>query len=109
MLIAQAIAAGLIPDEVPGFAISRKGQKVRLEAEGAFAAAMSVADAVSLAEQLEGDVAKPAGGTFNLDAGFITTRRGGAIKLRHIETSEERTLTPSVARDLARLLRMVAA
>lgn len=44
-------------------------------------------------------------GILNLDAHLEIARIGPGIRLRNLETGEKRSFSPSVARDLARLIR----
>lgn len=110
LLINHAIDAGLMDDELPGFHIRRRGAKVALAVDGLFSETLTLDAAHELAGQLDGDVdeSRPHE-IFNLDIGFITGRRGSSIKLKHPASGGEKTMAPSVARDLARLLRRAAA
>lgn len=110
LLINHAIETGLMADELPGFHVSRRGAKVTLIADGLFTETLNKAAAMELAGQLDGDVDDDQPHEmFNIDVGFITGRRGSSIKLKHVASGSEKTMAPSVARDLARILRRAAA
>src|ERR1035437_2480372 len=65
--INQAIKAGRLPDETPGFRFNAKGQQVHVEIEGVKAPPMSCNDARSLAKALE-QVVRKRGAFLDMDA-----------------------------------------
>ena len=65
------------------------------------AVAMGVSEAIDLALARKGS-------TLDLDAGVEIARVGTSVRLRSIETREERAFAPNVAQDLADLIRSAA-
>lgn len=63
--------------------------------------ATGVSDAIDVALARKGS-------TLDVDAGVEISRVGTSIKLRNIETREERAFAPNVAQDLADLIRSAA-
>jgi len=112
LLIQDAIAAGKIADTVPGFTIERSGDTVKIEAAGAFAKEMNRETARAYAEQIRSAIRPlitPGAGNplmpENPFRGLIeVARRGTGVKLRDPETKAEKTIAPSVAEDVARLV-----
>lgn len=108
-LLNLAIERGLIPDEVPGFKIEAQGDLVSIEAQGAFIKALNRDAARQMAQDaralLDGGIAA----FVTLPAELRLTRRGSGIKLRDTATGAERTMAPSVARDVVRLIEKASA
>lgn len=111
VLINDAVAAGKIPADVPGFKVFRHGQEVTFEADGAFVKHMNRDAAKDYADRLRA-VARSII-TPSADNPFMPTpdilRRGTGVKLREPATGAEKTVAPSIADDLAALIGNAAA
>lgn len=108
VLINIAIEQGEIADELPGFTFERTGDLVSIEAAGAFAKQMNRETARKMAQEaravLDGGVAAFA----TLPEGLRLSRRGSGVKLTDIASGNEKTMAPSVARDVVRLIEKAA-
>lgn len=104
VLINDAIAAGKIPDVVPGITIERTGDLVTMAAQGAFVKSMTRETARQIAFQarniLDGTVAAFSNGP----DGIGILRRGSGVKFRDLDSGGEKTVAKGIARDVARLL-----
>ncbi len=113
VLLNRAIADGLLPDEVPGVTVKRKGKTVHVDL-GAFAQAMPVPAAKDLADRLlafadpkQSQVAALTERVRGLNADLLDSlkivRRGAAIKIVNPE-GHEKTVSRSIAADIARAI-----
>jgi hypothetical protein len=111
VLINDAVAAGKIPNVVPGFRIERNGEVISIEAIGAFVRKLNREAATEYADRIHA-MLKPMI-TPAADNPFVPTfdviRRGSGVKLIDPETGAERAVSPSVALDVARLISEAAA
>lgn len=109
--LVEAIYQGRIEDQLPGWTIERTGDMVHLAIEETpVNRKLSLAGAVSLAESLA-EMAKPGiarSGILDMDAGFRIERRGLAVRLICLESEERRSLSRSIAEDIAHRLRRAA-
>lgn len=121
VLLKDAIAAGRIEDGVPGFEIVREGEAVTIEAVGKFVREMSRDQARQYSKAIRAAITPAADNPLMpavdasrltrdlLEANLAVARRGGSVKLRDPATGAEKTLAPSVAADVARLIDKAAA
>ncbi len=111
LLINDAIAAGKIPNEVPGFTIERAGDAVLVDT-GAWKRILPLDLAKTYADRIRA-ITRPIltpgkDNPFLPVLGLDVTRRGVGIKLVDTEGKFERTVAPSVAEDVARLIDQAA-
>lgn len=106
-LLNRAIEAGDLPDEIPGFEITRNGEKVDIDA-GVWKASLGTDLAKAYAAQVReiSDALRPRMADLGLPLDAI--RRGDGIRLTAKDRDAIRTVSRSVARDIARLIEMAA-
>ncbi len=107
LLIRDAIEAGKIPDELPGFKVTRRGNSVKIET-GAWSRTLTRDLAKSYADQIRA-VTRPVltpgkGNPFMPIPDLGVTRRGVGVKLVDQKSGTEKTIAPGVADDVARLI-----
>ena len=111
LLIDEAIQAGKLPDELPGFAFKRDGDHVTMDT-GVWTRTLTRELARSYAAQIRA-IAKPAI-TLAVDNPFFpempvsALRRGAGVKLIDRDSAAARTVSPGVASDVARRIEQVA-
>jgi hypothetical protein len=103
VLINREIAAGRLPDELPGFEIIRRGDEVSLKATGVFQVTFP-SEAAKLLAALLRDERPQWMSILDPDLMLVITRRGSGLKIRAATSLAEKTLSLSVARDLGRLI-----
>jgi len=106
-LIRLAIEAGKIPDELPGFEVTRHGKSVKIDT-GAWTRTLTRDLAKSYADQIRA-VTRPIltpgkGNPFMPIPDLSVTRRGVGVKLVDQKSGTEKTVAPGVAEDVARLI-----
>lgn len=120
-LIQIAVEAGKIPAGLPGYEVTRSGSTITITAEGGYRRSFNLELAKAFSTGLDrladkkGDISKGGiSGALN-GLAFIGAeqfvgikRRGNSIKIID-ENGNERTLAPSVARELATIVRTAAA
>ena len=97
------IRAGRLADEIPGYVVQASAKNVRFATESA-SVLLKPCHARELAEGLE-RVAAPGGFIADFQGGWIT-RRGKGLNIRM--GRHKKSLSPDIARDLARMLRAAA-
>lgn len=112
VLINDAVKAGKIADVMPGFKVERTGKDVTIEAFGAFTKSINADLAKMYAGQIRAAtrsiLAPGQDNPFLQTFGLSVVRRGSGIKLVDTDTKGEKTLAPSVADDVARLIEKAA-
>lgn len=107
LLIRDAIEAGKIPDELPGFKVTRRGNSVKIDT-GTWSRTLTRDLAKSYANQIRA-VTRPVI-TSGRDNPFIpltdlgVKRRGVGVKLVDQKSGTEKTVAPGIAEDIARLI-----
>jgi hypothetical protein len=102
--VREQVKLGNLADDVPGFIIFPKGDRLHFGIAGSNGTTLSLADAAKLAEQLEVAIAGKAGGYIDIDADWIVARVGTAIRIG-TTTGETKTISRDIARDVLRVLR----
>ena len=105
-LIKDAVAAGKIPDALPGFTIEREGEQVVLDT-GAWSTKLTRDLAKGYAEQIRAvarSVTTPGkSNPFMPEFKLGVSRRGTGLKLTD-GSGGTKTIAPSIAEDVARLI-----
>jgi hypothetical protein len=110
VLVNDAIRHGKIPDAVPGFKIQRRENVISFEASGAFVREFNREAATAYAARIKA-MAGPRTtrrSTNQFLPAVDIVRRGSGLKLLDPQTGAEKTLAPSVALDIARLIEAAA-
>lgn len=106
-MLRKEIAAGTIPDTIPGVVVQRVGDKVSITVDEHPEAVYSLDNARDLAATIK-SVLEGAPGIMNVLRSFGVYRRGNGIKLFLPLGGKEATLSPDLARDLADLIEKAA-
>lgn len=106
-MLRKEIAAGTIPDAIPGVVVHRVGDKVSITVDEHPEAIYSLDNARDLASTIK-SVLEGAPGIMNVLRSFGVHRRGNGIKLFLPLGGKEATLSPDLARDLADLIEKAA-
>ena len=107
-LIRREIAAGTIPDAIPGIVIRKAKDGVQITIDDGATKTLKRDGARRLAATIR-DVLDGQPATENLDYGFAVLRRGTGIKIAVPSPGVEHSFSPDLARDLARLVDEAAA
>jgi hypothetical protein len=102
-LVRKEIAAGTIPDTIPGIVVKRVGDKVSVAVDDHSAASYSLDTARKLATTIRA-VIDGAPGEMNVMLNFGVIRRGTGMKLFLPLGGPETILSPDLASDLADLI-----
>lgn len=106
-MIRREIAAGTIPDMLPGIVIKKVKTGVQVTIDDAATKTLPHEGAhrlvATIREVLEGQAP-----TVNLDYGFAVLRRGSGIKIAVPFPGVEHAFSPDLARDFARLIEEAA-
>ena len=106
-LVRKEIAAGTIPDTIPGIVVKRAGDKVVITVDDRATASYGLETARKLAVTIRA-VVDVAPGEMNVMLNFGVIRRGGGMKLFFPLGGPETILSPDLASDLANLIEKAA-
>lgn len=108
MFINQQIENGNLVQGVPGFRIYREGKEVHVGTDE-WDKVVSSQSATNIARSIRALISPSKDNpVMPLPEGFGLARRGTSLKLRDTRTGAEKTLAPSIAKDVADLLERAA-
>lgn len=107
-LIHQQIEKGELEPDVPGFRIYREGKEVHVGTDE-WNKVVSSQSATNIARSIRALISPSKDNpVMPLPEGFGLARRGTSLKLKDTRTGAEKTLAPSIAKDVADLLERAA-
>ncbi|APX15091.1 hypothetical protein BWR17_03990 [Phaeobacter inhibens] len=107
-LIHQQIEKGELERGVPGFRIFKNGKEVHIGTDE-WDKQVSAQSASNIANSIRSLITpSKENPMLPLPDGFGLARRGTSLKLKDTETGAEKTLAPSIAKDVAEMLERVA-
>mgnify|MGYP000954942313 CR=1 FL=1 len=102
-MIRREIAAGTIPDAIPGIVIKKVKDGVQITIDDGATKTLTRDGARSLVSDIR-DVLAGQAAAYNLDYAFSVSRRGTGIKIAVPFPGVEHSFSPDLARDFARLV-----
>jgi hypothetical protein len=103
-MIREKIAAGVIPDAIPGIVIDKVPGGVLIQIDDVPRHVMNLDDAEALVTAIRATIARKISGEMNVDHDFMVMNRGGALKIAVPMTAKGSPFTPDLANDLADLI-----
>lgn len=103
MFINEQIAKGNLAADLPGFAVERHGDQVKIDT-GEWLKAMTKSDAEQVAMSIRALLKPSKDNPFLPTVGLEIFRRGTSLKLKDAATGAERTVAPSIAADFAGMI-----
>lgn len=107
-LIHQQIEKGELEPDVPGFRIFKQGKEIHIGTDE-WSQQVSAQSASNIAKSIQ-SLVTPSNDNpmLPLPEGFGLARRGTSLKLKDTRTGAEKTLAPSIAKDVADFLARIA-
>lgn len=107
-LIREQAARQVIPDTIPGIDISAAGDDVSLKVGDGQPVLYSRAVADKIAVTIRQVAAGEATGTADVTGNYIVMRQGNGVRLHFPLTAPAKSVSPDIARDVARLIENTA-
>lgn len=103
-LIREQAARRVIPDTIPGVLIEADAEGVSIAVGEAVPTRYSRATAAKIVATVRQVVNGEAAGTASIDGNFIVMRQGNGVRLHFPLTAPAKSVSPDIARDVARLI-----
>src|SRR5690606_8667769 len=107
-LIREQATRRIIPDTIPGFAIEGTSDGVSVAVGDALPVIYPRAVAEKIANTIRQVVSGEASGTADVTSDYIVMRPGNGVRLHFPFTAPAKSVSPDVARDVARLIEKAA-
>lgn len=103
-LIREQAARRVIPDTIPGLAVETTDNGVAITVDDALPTIYPRDVALKIATTIRQVVSGEASGTADVTGNFIVMRQGNGVRLHFPLTAPAKSVSPDVARDVARLI-----
>ena len=103
-LIREQAARHVIPDTIPGIDVATAGEGVSIKIGDGLPTLYPRATADKIAQTIRQVASGEATGTADVTGNFIVMRQGNGVRLHFPLTAPAKSVSPDIARDVARLI-----